>query len=147
QCVHKVAAHPSVPDRLFAQSHNGVSRSADARGSWTSIAEGLPSDVEFPIAVPPHRPETAGPFPLVADADRMPRGGRARVWRSDDAGGSWRESGHGLPDDFYAAVMRDAMTSDGAEPAGLYVGARDGSVFASTDEGDSWTQVAAHLPD
>ena len=34
-----------------------------------------------------------------------------------------------------------------AERAGLYVGARDGSVFASLDDGESWRQIAAHLPD
>ena len=39
------------------------------------------------------------------------------------------------------------MTTDHAEQAGLYLGARDGSVFASLDDGDSWSQVAAHLPD
>jgi len=43
--------------------------------------------------------------------------------------------------------MRDAMTTDQADPAGLYLGARDGTVFASLDDGDSWTQIAAHLPD
>src|SRR5699024_880027 len=97
--------------------------------------------------VHPHKPESVYVFPLVADADRMPPGGKARVWRSEDAGESWYESGSGLPDDFYAAVMRDAMTTDGAERAGVYVGARDGSMFASNDEGESWTEVAGHLPD
>ncbi|MGH3423746.1 MAG: WD40/YVTN/BNR-like repeat-containing protein [Nocardioidaceae bacterium] len=147
QCVHKFAMHPSAPERFYAQNHHGVYRSDDAGGTWISIADGLPSDFGFPIVVHPHKPDTVYVFPLVADADRMPPGGKARVWRSDDAGQTWRESGHGLPDVFYAAVMRDAMTADGAERAGLYVGARDGSVFASNDEGDSWTQIADHLPD
>ena len=53
----------------------------------------------------------------------------------------------GLPDGFWAAVMRDAMTTDQADQAGLYVGARDGTVYASLDDGESWTQIAAHLPD
>jgi hypothetical protein len=39
------------------------------------------------------------------------------------------------------------MTTDQADRAGLYFGARDGSVFASLDDGDSWSQIAAHLPD
>jgi hypothetical protein len=43
--------------------------------------------------------------------------------------------------------MRDAMTTDQAEQAGLYFGARDGTVFTSLDDGESWTQIAAHLPD
>ena len=32
-------------------------------------------------------------------------------------------------------------------PAGVYFGTRSGEVFASRDEGDSWSSVAAHLPD
>ena len=39
------------------------------------------------------------------------------------------------------------MTADNAEDMGLYFGARDGSVFLSTDGGANWRQIAAHLPD
>jgi hypothetical protein len=147
QCVHKVASHPAAPHRLFAQNHHGVYRSDDGGDRWVSIAEGLPADFGFPIVVHPHQPETVYVFPLVADGARIPPEGQARVWRSTDAGQSWTPSASGLPDDFWAAVMRDAMTTDRAEQAGLYLGARDGSVFASLDDGDSWSQIAAHLPD
>ncbi|GAA1434542.1 exo-alpha-sialidase [Microlunatus lacustris] len=147
QCVHKVASHPSAPSRLFAQNHHGVYRSDDGGDRWVSIADGLPADFGFPIVVHPHQPETVYVFPLVADGARIPPEGRARVWRSTDAGESWTPNGQGLPDDFWAAVMRDAMTTDRAEQAGLYLGARDGSVFASVDDGESWDQIAAHLPD
>lgn len=147
QCVHKVARHPGAPDRFFAQNHHGVYRSDDGGGTWQSIADGLPSDFGFPVVVHPHRPDTAYVFPLVADGERIPPNGQARVWRTDDAGATWRELGDGLPDGFFAAVMRDAMCMDDAEPAGVYFGARDGSVFASRDEGERWSQVAAHLPD
>ena len=43
--------------------------------------------------------------------------------------------------------MRDAMSADNAEQTGLYFGARDGSVWGSTDDGDSWSEIARHLPD
>ena len=55
--------------------------------------------------------------------------------------------GEGLPDAFYVAVMRDAMTSDRHESPGLYFGARNGAVWASNDAGDSWAQIVADLPD
>ena len=97
--------------------------------------------------VHPDDPDTVFVFPLVADGERIPPDGVARVWRSRDAGETWTPSSSGLPDRFYAAVMRDAMTTDQAEQAGLYVGARDGSVFLSLDDGDSWSQIAGHLPD
>jgi hypothetical protein len=43
--------------------------------------------------------------------------------------------------------MRDAMCVDDGDPAGVYLGSREGSVYASADEGDSWQLVAQHLPD
>ncbi|MGH1565067.1 WD40/YVTN/BNR-like repeat-containing protein [Mumia sp. DW29H23] len=151
QCVHKVASHPDKPQQMYAQNHHGVYRSDDGGDTWTSIADGLPSDFGFPIVVHPGRPDTVYVFPLVADGDRMPPDAQARVWRSDDAGETWRELGKGLPDTYYAAVMRDAFRADDATayglPAGLYLGGRDGSVFASADEGETWSEVATHLPD
>lgn len=147
QCVHKVARHPSRPDRLFAQNHGGVYRSDDHGARWFSIGDGLPSDFGFSLVVHPHQPDTVYVFPIQGGEARFPPGGAARVWRSQDAGTSWQELGNGLPDAFYAAVMRDAMCTDGADPAGIYFGGRNGTIFASRDEGESWTQVAQNLPD
>jgi photosystem II stability/assembly factor-like uncharacterized protein len=147
QCVHKIAAHPDLPNRIFAQNHGGVYRSDNGGDQWTSIADGLPSDFGFPVVVHPHKPETVFVFPLTADIHRFPPEGNARVWRSDDAGATWAPSESGLPDGFFASVLRDAMTADNAEQTGLYIGARDGSVFLSTDDGANWRQIAAHLPD
>jgi photosystem II stability/assembly factor-like uncharacterized protein len=147
QCVHKIAAHQEAPNRIFAQNHGGVYRSDNGGDQWTSIADGLPADFGFPIVVHPRKPDTVFVFPLVGGAERFPPGARAQVWRSEDAGESWTPSESGLPDRFYAAVLRDAMTTDNAEQSGLYIGARDGSVFVSTDDGASWRQIVEHLPD
>jgi hypothetical protein len=148
QCVHKIAAHPSRPDRLFAQNHHGVYRSVDSGATWQSIADGLPSDFGFPMVIHPHRPEVIYNFPLVADAQRFPPDGKAQVYRSADAGDSWTALSAGLPQEgFWSAVMRDAMCVDNTKPAGVYFGSRSGEVYGSRDEGDSWQQIAAHLPD
>ncbi len=147
QCVHKVARDPQQPDRLYAQNHGGVYRSDDGGDSWTSIADGLPSDFGFPVVAHPRDADTIYLFPLTGADGRFPVGGICRVYRSGDAGATWEELGKGLPDSFHSAVMRDAMCVDDADPAGIYFGSRDGTVFASADEGDSWQVVAEHLPD
>lgn len=148
QCVHKVAMHPNNPERLFAQNHFGVYRSQDWGTSWQAIEDGLPSNFGFPIVVHPSRPDTAYVFPLVADMERMPADGSCRVYRTDDAGASWRPLDNGLPGaPYYAAVMRDAMTGDASDSGGIYFGTRVGEVFTTRDGGDSWTMVAQHLPD
>ncbi|SDT17631.1 hypothetical protein SAMN04488570_3749 [Nocardioides scoriae] len=147
QCVHKVARHPSRPERLFLQNHGGVYRSDDEGGSWTSIAEGLPADFGFPVVVHPHEPDTVFVFPINGGERRYPPQARARVWRSRDAGETWEELGEGLPDAFYVAVMRDAMCADDHAAPGLYFGARNGAVWGSTDGGGSWREVVSDLPD
>ncbi|SDC70604.1 WD40/YVTN/BNR-like repeat-containing protein [Nocardioides lianchengensis] len=147
QCVHKVARHPSRPERLYLQNHGGVYRSDDHAATWVSIADGLPADFGFPVVVHPHEPDTVFVFPLNAGEGRYPTDGKARVWRSRDAGESWEELGDGLPDYFYVGVMRDAMCADDHDTTGLYVGARNGAVWASADAGGTWAQVVANLPD
>jgi hypothetical protein len=148
QCVHKVARNPSRPEEYFAQNHHGVYRSIDGGGTWLSIADGLPTDFGFPILVHPHRPGVVYNFPVTADGQRFPPDFRCRVYRSLDAGASWTALSEGLPTEaFYPVVLRDAMCADDAYPAGIYFGTRNGEVYASADEGDSWQQVAAHLPE
>jgi photosystem II stability/assembly factor-like uncharacterized protein len=147
QCVHKVAQHPASPSRFYAQNHHGVYRSDDGGDSWQSIAEGLPTDFGFAMVVHPHDPDTIFTFPIEADGRRFPPEGKCRVYRSRDAGKSWEALGAGLPDNFWTAVMRDAMCTDTAETPGVYFGSRSGEVYASPDAGETWHQVAAHLPD
>ena len=43
--------------------------------------------------------------------------------------------------------MRDAMCADDHERAGLYFGARNGAVWGSADEGETWRQLVSDLPD
>ncbi|MFB9732033.1 exo-alpha-sialidase, partial [Ornithinimicrobium kibberense] len=68
-------------------------------------------------------------------------------WRSRDGGGSWEALRDGLPQEAcFFTVLRQGMTGDRRDPAGVYFGTNTGSVFASHDEGDTWTEVARHLP-
>lgn len=148
QCVHKVARDCGDPDRLYLQNHHGVYRSDDAGLTWTSIAEGLPADFGFAIVAHPRRADVAFNFPITADGMRVPPGHACRVYRTEDAGATWTALCAGLPQqDYYGSVLRDAMCADDADQTGLYVGTRNGEVYASTDDGEQWSLVAAHLPD
>jgi hypothetical protein len=147
QCVHKVVADAASPDTLYAQNHGGVYRSDDRGLQWTSIAEGLPSDFGFIALASPHTPGTAWVMPLEADAARVPPGGHLRLHRTRDGGRTWQESAAGLPDGVWTVALRDAACVDTAESTGVYFGTRDGTVFASADEGETFVTVAEHLPD
>jgi hypothetical protein len=149
QCVHKVAADGADANVLYAQNHHGVYRSDDDGHTWSSIADGLPSDFGFAMLAHPERTGTAWVIPLVADRERIPPEGRLRVWRTTDAGATWESSASGLPDDCYTVVLRDAahVVADDEGDATVVFGTRDGCVYRSTDDGRTFEQVAAHLPD
>ncbi|QNA72220.1 exo-alpha-sialidase [Streptomyces sp. So13.3] len=148
QCVHKIAQDAEDPDRLYLQNHGGVYRSDDAGAKWSEIGAGLPADFGFTIATHPRRGGVAYVFPITADAHRLPPDLRCRVFRTEDAGGTWAPLSQGLPQEpHYGAVLRDALYLDDADPAGVYFGNRNGEVYASADEGDSWQLAVSHLPD
>ena len=148
QCVHKVARDAVDPERLYLQNHGGVYRSDDGGESWTDIAPGLPSEFGFAMVAHPRRADTAFNFPIAAAEGRWPVDGKARVYRTTDAGSSWESLGEGaLPDHYYAAVMRDAMCTDDHADVGLYFGGRNGGVWCSPDEGATWAEIHKDLPD
>jgi photosystem II stability/assembly factor-like uncharacterized protein len=147
QCVHKIDRSPLDPERLFMQNHGGVYLSLDGGRSWSTVDEGLPAAFGFSVVAHPHRPGTAYVFPLDSSGHRNTPKAECAVYRTTDSGASWGALRRGLPDGFYSIVLRDAFASDGGDPLGLYLGTRSGEVFGSADEGESWTQLAAHLPD
>jgi photosystem II stability/assembly factor-like uncharacterized protein len=147
-CVHSIERAATRPERMFMQFHGGVYRSDDAGESWTSIADGLPSDFGFPLALDPADPDSAYVIPLAADVDRVTPDGRVRVYETRDGGGSWTPRGDGLPaEEAYLTILRQAFTSlgegDGLE---LYFGATSGAVWGSADAGATWFEVATNLP-
>ena len=147
QCVHKVLVHPARPERIWQQNHCGVYRSDDRGESWERLdGNGLPSRFGFALMLDPRDPDAAYVIPEEDASNRVTVGNRLSVFRTRDAGASWELLTDGLPDPAWTGVLREASAWDGLEPNGLYFGTQSGSLLASTDGGDTWTEAARWLP-
>jgi len=147
QCVHKVVHHPSRPERLFLQNHWGLYRSDDWGDEWRDIANGVPSDFGFAMAMHPHDPDTVYIVPLESDGFRCTPEAKLRVYRTRNAGASWEPLTEGLPQEgAYETVLRDALDTAPTPGGGVYFGTRSGKVYASGDGGDAWSLVSDGLP-
>ena len=149
---HCVRLHPLMPDRLYQQNHCGIYRIDRPSDTWERIGDAMPRDVGdigFPIELHPRDPDVAWVFPMEG-TDVWPRtspDGRPAVYVTRDAGGSWTRRDAGLPDRAWFTVKRQAMCVDGGDPVGVYFATTSGEVWGSADEGTTWAQLAAHLPE
>jgi photosystem II stability/assembly factor-like uncharacterized protein len=147
QCVHKVVQSKQEPERMYLQNHWGLYRSDDGGENWTDIANGVPSDFGFAMAMHPHDTDTVYIVPIQSDEFRVVPDAKLRVYRTRNAGASWEPLTDGLPQhDAYETILRDGLASDSMDPAGLYFGTRSGKLFASANDGDSWSEIADALP-
>jgi hypothetical protein len=143
QCPHKLFLHPARPDRLWQQNHFGVYRSDDNGDSWVRLdGNGLPSGFGFPLMLDPHDPDVAYVIPEESFEYHYTPGGRLVVYRTRDGGDTWEPLADGLPEQAWAAVLREASAFDDES---VYFGTQSGSFFALT-EGDRWVEAARHLP-
>ncbi len=148
QCCHHLVMSPEDPNALYQQNHCGVYRTADGGETWADIGSGrLPSTFGFPMAIHPRDGQTVYVVPMHSDEYRYTPEGKFRVYRTRDGGESWQGMTQGLPqENAYLNVFREALATDGLDPAGVYVGTGSGQLFYSRDEGDSWDTLADTLP-
>jgi photosystem II stability/assembly factor-like uncharacterized protein len=146
RCNHGLAIDPNDPDVIYRREHNGMFRSRDGGETWERIERGLGSWFGFPLVIDP-RSRALFAIPLESDEYRMPSDGRLQVLRSLNQGDSWQSVSKGLPErNCYTGVLRGAMAVDSLDPCGVYFGTSSGTVYASNNAGDSWTQLPGLLP-
>jgi photosystem II stability/assembly factor-like uncharacterized protein len=152
QAIHTIVPHPADPDIVtVAMSTGGVYRSEDRGETWTPHNRGITTDF-----LPGEAPEFGQCVHKVAadagDPDRLYAQNHGGVFRSDDAGRSWRPISEGLPADFgfpivahphrpgviyvYPLISGEERFSPDGKPA----------VWRSTDAGETWEETGPGLP-
>ena len=147
-CVHRIALHPTRPEVLYMQLHQGggVYRTDNAGDSWQVVNGNLPTDFGFPIDVHAHEAKTIYSVPMDPHM-RVPPEGKLRVFRSRTGGTEWEGMTNGLPqENCYVNVLRDAMCVDSLDECGVYFGTTGGQVYCSPDGGDHWHPIVRDLP-
>ena len=148
---HCLRVHP-VSGEAYQQNHCGIYRLDRARDRWERIGRNMPEDVGdigFPLVVHPRDPKTLWTFPMDGTTvwPRTAVNGKPAVYRSRDAGQTWKRLDTGLPRlQAWWTVKRQALAVDPLDPAGLYFGTTSGEVWGSFDEGDTWQCICLHLP-
>jgi hypothetical protein len=149
---HTIRLHPLQPDRLYQQNHCGLYRMDRPDGRWVRIGDNMPTDIGdigFPVELHPRDPDTAWTFPMDG-TDVWPRtspDGKPAVYMTRDAGETFTRHDAGLPERAWFTVKRQAMTVDDRDPVGVYFGTTSGELWASNDEGASWSLIVQHLPE
>lgn len=150
---HCVRLSPANPDRLYQQNHCGIYRLDRPGDSWVRIGRAMPAevgDIGFPMVVHPRDAERVWVFPMDGQSvwPRTSPDGKPAVYTTRDGGESWQRLDAGLPrEQAWWTVKRQAMCADAHDPVGLYFGTTSGELWASADEGASWTCIARHLPE
>jgi photosystem II stability/assembly factor-like uncharacterized protein len=133
--VCALAIDPQTPTTLYAGScRSGAFKSTDGGSNWSAVDFGLrqrgwpggfrePPSVSL-LAIDPRTPSTlyAGFF-------------NRGIFKSTDAGGTWRAVGPTL------ARVR-VLAVDAETPTTLYVGTHYGGAFKSTDGGSTWGAIS-----
>jgi photosystem II stability/assembly factor-like uncharacterized protein len=150
---HCVVQHPANPDRLYQQNHCGIYKIDRPGKEWSRIGNNMPKevgDIGFPMVVHPRDAERVWVFPMDGTTvwPRTSPDGKPAVYTTADGGTTWKRQDKGMPTEHgYWTVKRQAMAADNSQKVGLYIGTSSGEVWASTDEGASWSCIARHLPE
>jgi photosystem II stability/assembly factor-like uncharacterized protein len=136
--VHSLAWHPTETGRAYEAAGGGSAWSRDNGESWEAADEGRDRHYTWALTVDPADPDcwfvSAAPGPFEAHGSRPAQAALYR-WRG---GGPWEELDLGLPRPLDTMPYALAATMDG-----LVAALRDGRLFVSQDQGDSWRQLEA----
>ena len=147
--LHSLVLHPEDEAQIWVGiSVGGVFHTADGGATWEARNRGTRADfLPEGHTYPDHGQCVHCLVRAPGMPNRLYQQNHCGMYRSDDGGRRWESIEAGLPQSgAYFGVMRQAMATDALDPAGVYFGASNGSVYASADEGETWDCIVRDLP-
>ncbi len=135
--VVAIAVDPETPTNVYAANLDGatVFKSLDGGGHWRPSLAGLGPDGEIDFAAITIDPQAPGK--VVVAVNRFGRDARGELWRTSDAGATWRRERQ-------TPILQTVATSsndEGTVVAGLF----GRGLLISRDGGELWQAVTAGL--
>jgi len=147
--VSDIEVKPDNSRTILVATNKGIFRSDDGGQTWRPSNEGLPHLFVQELAFAPSQPNRVYATLLTTAREGQPFNGG--VFRSDDAGRTWRPCNNGLPQrvgqDLYRQSNYGEIVVDPTNADVVYVGGRswwDPGVFKTTNGGASWEWVTPY---
>ena len=142
---HCIRTHPADPNRVYEAAGGGVAVSSNAGDTWTPVDEGMDRHYVWAAAIDPEDPEHwfVSATHSARYAHRDDGSSEAIIYRKrGDA--PWEPTMNGL--DSPMAEMPYALLIPENDRNTLFAGTRQGRLYVSRDQGDSWTKAKIQLP-
>ena len=150
--IGRIVVHPSDPDVVYVAAlghvwgpnkERGVYRSRDGGATWKLVHYVSQDAGAIDLCIDPFSPRTlfAGFWQVRRKPWRLDSGGKGSgLWRSDDAGDTWRRVRGGLPQ---GVTGKTCVSCSAAQRGRVYamVEAKEGGLFRSDDGGHKWQRV------
>jgi len=130
----QLVGDPVDPDTVYAATWLGGTWKTTSAGARWTLLEGAPISATA-LSVDPLHPNVL----LLADRSSP------TVWRSVDAGASWKQVADFAPDGALL-VMRVLVHDEVAYAATFHHGLRGGDLYRSNDNGCTWKVITGSLP-
>lgn len=147
--VSDIEVKPDDSQVILVATDKGIFRSDDGGKTWLPSNEGLPHLFVQEIAFAPSQPNRV--YATLLTTSREGQAWNGGVYRSDDAGKTWRSCTSNLPQrvgpDLYRQSNYGEIVVDSRNADVVYVGGRswwNPGVYKSVDGGRTWQWVTVH---
>lgn len=130
--IQSMVIHPTRPDIAYAGTYkSGVYRTTDGGNSWQVASSGLNREpIVYDMAIDPRSPDTLYAGTRSAGINPPWGGG---VWKTTNAGQSWKASNSGLGEDWVYGLAVDP-----SNPSTVYAATHSQGIYKSVNGAQSW---------